>query len=76
MPKDLNAQAQMMIDEEHRLLLAIKVLRLKPRLTDRELRQLAELKTEYLQWCPPIRFDWQDGRPARDIVKRFTLSII
>jgi hypothetical protein len=71
MPSNLNEQARRMIDEEQRLLLAIKVLRMKPRLTDRELRELATLKTEYLRWCPPIRYDWKDGRPVFDIVKTF-----
>lgn len=63
--------ADRLIIETNRLVLAIRLLKGKPRLTSRDLQELARLTTELLQVCPRRRYEWVDGLPVVDIVKSF-----
>ena len=62
-------ELQRLILETDRLTLAIRMLRVKPRLTDPDLRRLARLKADLLVVCPPERYAWIDGLPVVDILK-------
>jgi hypothetical protein len=59
------------ITETDRLILAIRLLKAKPQLTDKDLRQLARLKADLILVCPPIRYNWKDGAPIIDILRDF-----
>lgn len=67
-------ELQRLVLESDRLSGEIQLLRSKKRITVADLRQLAGLKAELLQMCPPARFVWLDGLPVADILK--TLSNI
>ncbi|MBW2631061.1 MAG: hypothetical protein JRC90_04750 [Deltaproteobacteria bacterium] len=46
----------------------IRQLRLKSRLSLKDLRQIAKLRVEIAQLSPPERYGWIDGRPRIDIL--------
>lgn len=51
-----------------KILQEIHQLRLKPYLTEGDLRRIVELKVKLTRLSPPERYGWIDGRPRIDIL--------